>query len=142
LSVFLLAARVASDAWQTIAGTLLGVAAAFLLGWLFFTSTRILQVKTFFRVTNVLLTLFAAGMVGLAVGEFIEAGWLRVNPTPIWNLTPVLPDTSFLGGILKALFGYNPAPSLTAVLAYVLVALVLFWLVFRPQVLKKPAQVS
>ena len=118
LAVFLLAAQAASTPAQTMIGALLGLTAAAALGWLLFTSTRRLDVRRFFQATNILLVFFAAGLVGYGVHELNEAGWIPAVVEHLYDLTPVLAESSALGGVLKALFGYNANPSLTSALAY------------------------
>ena len=120
LSLFLLAVEQASSPLQTLTGALAGLAAAGLLGWLLFTSTRRMNMRGFFGVTNVLLIVFAAGMVALGVHEFIEAGLIPALVDPLWNISGFLNDQSQAGLLLKALVGYNATPSLSEVLAYLL----------------------
>uniref|UniRef100_A0A7C4KG29 Iron transporter n=1 Tax=Anaerolinea thermolimosa TaxID=229919 RepID=A0A7C4KG29_9CHLR len=118
LALFLLATRFASSPLQTIIGALLGLAGAVILGWMMFNSSRRLNLQQFFTVTSILLILFAAGLVGHAVHEFNELGWIPAIIDPVYNLNPLLPEQSFVGDILKALFGYNGNPSLTETIAY------------------------
>jgi high-affinity iron transporter len=118
LALFLLATSVASDPVQSMLGALLGLTVAILLGWLLFSSTRKLSLKGFFTVTNVLLIIFAAGMVGLGIHEFNEAGVIPSVIEHVWDINPILNDKSELGLVLKALVGYNGNPSLTSVLGY------------------------
>ena len=118
LAVFLLAAQAASTPAQTLLGALLGLVTAAGLGWLLFNSTRRLDVRRFFQATNILLVFFAAGLVGYGVHELNEAGWIPAVVEHLYDLTPVLAESSALGGVLKALFGYNANPSLTSALAY------------------------
>lgn len=118
LALFLLATQAASSPLQTLSGALLGLAGAAVLGWLLFTGTRGLSIRIFFRVTNILLVIFAAGLVGLAAHEFIETGWLPAIIEHVYNVNPLLSDASALGGILRALIGYNASPSLTEVIVY------------------------
>jgi len=118
LALFLIATRMASDTMSVIIGAVLGLGTAILLGWLLFTSTRRLNLKHFFQVTNILLLFFAAGLVAYGVHELIEAGWIPAIIDPVWDINHVLSDKSEIGGILKALFGYNDNPALTEVIAY------------------------
>ena len=118
LALYLLAARFASSPLQTISGAVLGLAGAAVLGWLLFNSSRRLNLQQFFRVTNILLIFFAAGLVGLGVHEFNEAGWIPAVIEHVWDVNPIVSDQSTLGQVLKALFGYNGNPSLTEVAAY------------------------
>ncbi|NTU75184.1 MAG: iron transporter, partial [Anaerolineaceae bacterium] len=132
LALFLLATRLASNPQQILIGALIGLAGAALLGWLVYTSTRKLDLKRFFQVTNVLLVLFAAGMVGMAIGEFNEAGLIPALVQPLWDLSAYLPQTSLPGQFLRALVGYTAAPSLSAAAAYGVFILVITGLLRRP----------
>lgn len=118
LAIFLVAARVTSDALQTVIGAVLGLGTAVLLGWILFATTRSLSLSSFFQVTNVLLILFAAGLVAHGVHEFNEAGWIPPIIEHVWDINFILDENSTLGVFLKAMFGYNGNPSLTEVAAY------------------------
>lgn len=119
LALFLTAAVFASNPVQTIVGSLLGLFTAVLLGWSIFATTVKLDLRRFFKVTGVLLVLFAAGLVSLSIHEFNEIGWIPSLVEHVWDLSAFLSEQSLLGQILKTLFGYNPAPSLTSVIAYI-----------------------
>lgn len=119
LSLFLLAVQRASSPLQTLSGAILGLAGAVVLGWMLFTSTRRLNLRGFFRVTNILLIVFAAGMVAYGVHEFNEAGIIPSVIEHVWDINPILNEKSQVGLLLKALVGYNGNPSLTEVIAYI-----------------------
>lgn len=118
LALFLVAAGLASNPLQSVVGALVGLAAAVLLGWVLFRSTRRLSLGNFFKVTNVLLILFAAGLVGHAVHEFNEAGLIPAVVEHIYDLNPVVDEDGPVGQVLGALFGYKGNPSVTEVIAY------------------------
>jgi high-affinity iron transporter len=118
LAIFLLATSLVSGGVSTVIGALAGLAAAVVIGWVLFTSTRRLSLQRFFQVSNILLIIFAAGLVGLGVHELNEAGWIPPIIEHVWDINHLLSDTSELGLVLKALVGYNGNPSLTEVLAY------------------------
>ncbi len=118
LALFLLAARLASNPFQELMGAVLGISSAALLGWAIFTSSRRLSLIRFFQSTNVLLALFAGGLVGLGIHEFNELGWIPSIIEHVWSLNGFIPDDSTIGQMLKALVGYNSAPSLSQVIAY------------------------
>jgi high-affinity iron transporter len=136
LSIFIFAARLESGVIPTLIGSLTGLVSAALLGWLLLTSTRRLNLKVFFRVTNLLLMFFAAGLVAHGVREFIEAGWLPAIVSPVWNLSYLLSDQGIIGQMLAVLFGYNSQPSLVEVMFYVgyflVLGLALRFTLFRP----------
>ncbi len=119
LALFLLAARLTSSPLQTVSGALLGLISATILGWILFTSTMKLSLRNFFGATNLLLIIFAAGLVGLGVHEFNEAGIIPSVIEHVWDFNGILSDQSEVGLLLKALVGYNGNPSLTEVGAYV-----------------------
>jgi high-affinity iron transporter len=132
LALFLSAAVFASGGDGTIPGLILGLLAAALIGVLVYSSTRRLSLRWFFRVTSVLLLVFAAGLLAHAVSEFQEAGLLPTVQEHVWDVNHILHENSPVGQILGALVGYNGNPSFEEVVAYGLywVAMVLgvrFW---------------
>jgi high-affinity iron transporter len=133
LALFLIATRMASDTISVVIGAIMGLGAAVLLGWLLFASTRRLNLKRFFQVTNILLLFFAAGLVAHGVHELIEASWIPAIIDPVWDINHILSDKSELGGILKALFGYNGNPALIEVIAYLGYFAVLGTILIRSQ---------
>lgn len=118
LALFLLAIRLTTNPLQEFLGAGLGILTAALIGWIVFTTTRNLSLGRFFQATNVLLGLFAAGLVGLGIHEFNELGWIPAIVEHVWSLNSILPDQSTLGQLLKALVGYNSSPSLSQVIGY------------------------
>ncbi len=119
LSLFLTATAFSTESSQVLLGAVLGLAAAGIMGWLLYTSSVRLNLKQFFRVTSVLLLIFAAGLVAHGVHELNEVGWIPAVIDPIWNINHILDEKSAVGQMLNALFGYNGNPSLTEVLAYI-----------------------
>jgi len=121
--------QVTSNIIQTLAGTILGLGTAALLGWTLFATTVRLDLRRFFQVTGILLILFAAGLVAHGVHEFNEVGWIPAVVEHVWDLNVVLDETSLLGQLLRTLFGYNGNPSLTEMIAYFayLVVVSIFW---------------
>jgi high-affinity iron transporter len=118
LALFLTASAFASDAVQTITGAVLGLFASILLGWSLFASTIKLDLRRFFQVTGFLLILFAAGLFARGMHEFIEIGGIPALIEHVWDLSPFISEASLFGQVLKALFGYNPSPALTEIIAY------------------------
>ena len=122
-----------------IGGTL-GVIAAVVLGYLFFISTRKLNIKKVFSISSVLLIFFAAGLFSHGVHELEEAGILPGIISPVWDINPVLNiegsypilhEKGIVGGFMKGLFGYNADPSLMEILAYLSYFGVIFFLYRR-----------
>jgi high-affinity iron transporter len=143
--IFLGAARIASPE-HNLVGALLGVAAAAALGLLLFRGALRIRLARFFAVMNVILILFAAGLVAHGIHELQEAGALPALVEQVWNLNPsyadgtgpipLLHEDGAVGGILKGLFGYDGNPSLIELIGYgvYLAAAALLWL----RVARKP----
>lgn len=119
LALFLLATRLASNSFQEYLGAGLGLSLAIFLGWGIFATSHRLNLNRFFQTTNILLALFAAGLVGLGIHEFNELGWIPNLVDHIWNLNSFLSDASTLGQLFRALIGYDSSPSLSQVIAYI-----------------------
>lgn len=118
LALFLTAAAMTTTAQSMLTGAVLGLGVAALLGWSLFATTVRLDLRRFFRVTGVLLILFAGGLVAHGIHEFNEVGWIPAVVEHIWDVNYILDESSILGQMLKALFGYNGNPSLTEMVGY------------------------
>lgn len=122
-----------------LVGAVAGLAGAVAVGVLIYAFGRRIELQTFFRVTSVLLVLFAAGLVAHAAHEFAEAGVLAAVEGPkLWSTKGVLPDTDGVGSVLRALFGYQDEPTVIEVVTYV-GYLALVWLLARLRVLSRTA---
>lgn len=103
---------------SSIAGASLGFIAAIILGFLIFTGSKKVSLKIFFMLTNILLILFAAGLLAHGIHELQEAFLLPVFIEHLWDINNLFHEKGTLGGIAKGLFGYNGNPSLIEVAAY------------------------
>lgn len=118
LALYLAAAVMSANSIQVTLGALLGLATAILLGYGLFSSLIRLNLGLFYRLTGLILILFAAGMVVHGVREFTEIGWIPVLTPHIYNLSSLINENSVLGQLLGALFGYSSAPSLVELITY------------------------
>jgi high-affinity iron transporter len=141
LAIFLTAASFTTSARDTLIGAGFGLLTTAVLAWVLFSSLIKLNLASFFRVTGILLILFAAGLVAHGVHEFNEIGWIPSVIAPLWDVNSIIDEKSFTGEILKALFGYNGNPSLTEMIAY-FAYLLLVGLGFRKQQSKSAEAVS
>jgi len=112
-----------------IGGTL-GIIAAIIVGYLFFISTKKINLKRLFNISSILLILFAAGLVAHGIHEFEEAGVVNGIVAPLFDVNNILNEKGIFGSFLKGLFGYNGNPSLLEVIAYVSYLGVIF-LIYR-----------
>jgi high-affinity iron transporter len=117
-ALFLTAAAFSTTPAQALIGGGLGLTLAVALGWLIFAGGKRLNVRVFFKVSSVLLILFAAGLVGRSVHALQEAALLPTFIEHVWDINPILNEGSALGTFLRAIFGYNGNPSLLEALSY------------------------
>jgi high-affinity iron transporter len=108
---------VEADGLQFLGG-LLGLTTAVAIGYFIYRGGTRIDIRAFFRVTGVLIILFAAGLVAKGIHEFQEVGLLPVAIDPLWSLGIFDPDTNVIGQFAKSLFGWRPDPSLLMVIGY------------------------
>lgn len=119
----------AGGSLSVLAGALIGLAVAALIGYGFYRGSRLINLRTFFRVTGVGLVLIAAGLLSHAVHEFIEAGLITIGTQTAFDISNVLPDDRDLGLFLRAIFGYSATPEILTLAvwaAYIAIVLPLF----------------
>jgi len=116
-----------TEGTDAIVGVFLGIAVATVLAYGFFSRGMEVDISKLFKITNVLLILFAAWLVTHGFHELQEAGVAPVVVDEVWDVNPevdsettypLLHEKGAIGGIFKALFGWNGNPSLLEVLAW------------------------
>jgi high-affinity iron transporter len=133
-ALFLLSTAASATRGEIIAGTLLGLAGACVLGMIVYAGSHKLNLRRFFQITGLLIIMFAAGLVARAVQLFQAAGDLATLNDAAYNLTGIrwLTVETQSGRFLAGIFGWDPRPSIEQVVAYfayLIPALVFF---FRP----------
>jgi high-affinity iron transporter len=125
------------------AGALAGLAIAILLGYGFYRGTRRINLASFFRWTGIALVFIAAGLVGHAVHEFVEAGVITVGTQTAYDITATLPHDeaggNLLGQFLAALFGFSSKPEVVALAAHLAYLVTVLTLYLRPMRPTQPA---
>jgi high-affinity iron transporter len=107
-----------SSITATVAGAVLGLAAAAGIAWALFAGGRRVPLTAFFNGTMVLLVLLAAGMLASAAGFWVSVDWLPALEYSVWDTSGVLPESSPVGSLFAVLLGYNANPSLMEVLVW------------------------
>jgi high-affinity iron transporter len=138
-ALFLIAASIAADADEVLAGAVLGLVGAAALGIVVYAGGRRLPTRTFFRVTGVVLIVFAAGLCAKAVFFLQAAGDLGTVNDAFYNVTSLrwLTIDTESGRFLAGIFGWDPRPSFEQVVAwavYVVPVMTLFLAGERAQV--------
>ena len=145
-ALFLSASAFQSSGMETLTGGLIGLASSLAVAWGVYVAGLKLQIRTFFKITTVLLVIFAAAILRYAIHEFEEVGLLPALVAPLWNTGSLIPSGSTLGQLLQALVGYTSQPSLMQVIGYVgylfVTSMLLWWprkaRVEKPQVVVQP----
>ena len=118
------------DPSAVIVGSLIGLGLSLIIGILIFFGVKTINLTVFFKVTNIILILFAAGLITFGIHELIEAGIVNPIIAEVWNIKHILPENfpddnpttpewlEITGSLLKALFGYNANPSLLELIIY------------------------
>lgn len=112
-------------------GGVAGLALALAVTAMVFRGLRMFELRTFFRVTGVLVLLIAAGLLMNMTGMMQDIGLLPVVKKAVFDISWLMDDSSETGIFFKALFGYTSAPSLLQILAYPLYITSVYFLVFR-----------
>jgi len=119
-AVFLLAFALQSNPWLFLLGAVLGIAAALALCYAIYRMGYRLDFRLFFRVMGILLLIFAAGLLGDAVQNMQELGWIPFGLTHLWNTGALLAESSVLGDILHTFIGYAESPTILQMTLYAL----------------------
>jgi high-affinity iron transporter len=121
-ALFLIAAAVAVDGSSVVIGGIVGLLASAVLGGVIYFSGRHIPMQAFFRVTGIILILFAAGLLAKAVFLLQAAGDVGTLNDAAYNLTGYswLTINTETGKFLAGLFGWDPRPSFEQLAVWVL----------------------
>jgi len=145
-SLFLLGQATAASeadagATSTLVGAFIGLVIAVALGYGFYVGARVINLQTFFRWTGIALIFIAAGLLGYAVHEFVEAGVITIGTSTAFDISAILPHSGdiaetgpilIVGQLLRALFGYSSTPEWAALIAWLSYLVVVLYLYTRP----------
>ena len=144
-AVFTLAFAFQTNGLLLLLGALVGLLAAMGLSFLIYRLGYRLDFRVFFRVMGILLIIFAAGLLGDAVQNMQQLGWLPFGTTTLWNTAHFLSEDSTIGDILHTFLGYAEAPTLLQGLLYAIYLIVagsiFAWITRKPHT-GKPASSS
>jgi high-affinity iron transporter len=141
-SLFLVGQATAADAGaiSVLVGALIGLAGAVVIGWIFYTGSRRIDLRSFFRWTGIALVFLAAGLVSRAAHELVEIGVIPFGSQTAFDLSAVLPHEEGIGQFLRAILGYSSTPEVTTLLVYVVYLVVVLGLYLRPMTPPAPTQ--
>ena len=115
-ALYLAGTTTTNTASSVAVGGSIGLAAGVSCGYaVYHAGTRFLSLRRFFKVTTVLMAVFAAGLVGRATMA-LQAGGLLPATISVWDTTRVLPNDTPVGAAFSAFVGYTAQPSLSQVI--------------------------
>ncbi len=117
-AIFTLAFAFQTNGLLLLLGASLGLLAALILCFFVYRMGYRLDYRVFFRIMGILLIFFAAGLLGDAVQNLQELGWLPFGTAILWNTGHLLSEESTLGDLLHGLLGYAEAPTVLQAFLY------------------------
>jgi high-affinity iron transporter len=117
-ALFLSASAFQSSGMETLVGGIVGLVVALGVAWAVYVAGVRLNIRTFFKITSVLLLVFAAAILRYGIHEFEEIGWVPPIIEHVWDTGQWIPTGSALGAVLQALIGYTSRPSLLQLIGY------------------------
>jgi high-affinity iron transporter len=124
-------------------GAAIGLLASVLISYLIYRGLVRINLSRFFLWTGAFLVVVAAGVLAYGVGDLQEAGVIPGVANIAYDLTGVIPTTSWYGVLLAGLFQFTAEPTwarLIVWLAYIAIVLTLFLRVSLGR--SKPAAVT
>lgn len=144
-ALFLIAAATEEDGRDVVVGAVIGIAIAIALALMVYVGGRTLPMKAFFKVTGVILIVFAAGL-GSRVILFLQAsgdlGSFSLNGVYDVRQYAFLTQSTEVGKFLAAMFGWDPRPSVEQVVVYLGYLVPVTYLFLREPRAAAPAPVS
>jgi high-affinity iron transporter len=140
-ALFLIAAATTDTGTQVFIGGLLGLAIASMAGYLVVIGGKRLPMVQFFRVTGVMLIVFAAGLLSRTVLFLQSAGDLGISWNNVYDVRQYswLTTSTEIGKFLGAMFGWDPRPSIEQIVVYLAYVLTVSYAFLRRPRAAQPA---
>jgi high-affinity iron transporter len=114
------AARDAAGTATPLVGAAIGIAVAVVLGYLLYRGAVRINLTRFFTWTGAFLIVVAGGVLAYGVHDLQEARFLPGLGTLAFDVSHVVPPTSWYGTLLKGVFNFSPATTVLEAVAWVL----------------------
>ena len=130
-TIFFLAAIVQqSESLSILLGAALGLVCAFAIGLVIYAGGTRINLRRFFLWTGVFIIFVAAGLLASAVRAFHEAGLWNGLQGATFDLSNILPADGLVGTLLTGFFGYQEAPTVGELVAYLVFLIPMLWFFF------------
>lgn len=148
-ALFLWAATQASSdttgSLRPLLGAAVGILVAVALAYLMYRGALRINLSRFFTVTGAFLIIVAAGVLAYGIHDLQEAGILPGLQSLAFDVSSVIPPTSWYGTVLKGIFNFSPATTklqLIAWLIYLVPVMAIFIVRTRNAHRPRPAAVA
>jgi len=121
-----------------VAGVVLGLAVAVLLGYLLYRRAVRINLSRFFTWTGAGLIVVAAGVLAYGVHDLQEAGLLPGLDSLAFDVSSVVAPGSVIGTLLKGTLNFTPATTWLQAVAWVAYLVPVMVLFLRPQAARTP----
>ncbi|MFD0419766.1 iron uptake transporter permease EfeU [Streptomyces sp. NPDC127108] len=101
-----------------LAGVLLGLLTAIVLGWLFYRGAVRIDLARFFTWTGAMLVVVAAGVLAYGVHDLQEAEFVGGLRNKAFDISATIPPDSWYGTLLKGVFNFQPNPTVVQVVVW------------------------
>ncbi len=117
---------------RMLAAAAAGLALALATSWLVARGARFLNMRVFFRVSEILLLLIAGALLASGVDRMIGMDWLPPLLDPVWDSSKLLDDGHGAGRLLADFVGYRARPAGTLLVVHAAYWAFVLWRLARP----------
>lgn len=114
------AARDTGATGTPLLGALIGIVVAVLLGYLMYRGALKINLTRFFTWTGAFLIIVAGGVLAYGMHDLQEARFLPGLNDLAFNVSHIVPPTSWYGTLLKGIFNFSPATTKVEAAAWLL----------------------
>ncbi|WP_426624631.1 iron uptake transporter permease EfeU [Leifsonia sp. McL0607] len=126
--------------WEPVIGAVLGLITAAVLGFLLYRGMVRINLGAFFTWTGAFLIVVAGGVFAYGIGDLQEAGVIPGSGIHAYDISTVIPSSSWYGTALAGILNFNPSPTWLQVFAWVgYVVVVAYFYVRQHRSAQRPA---
>lgn len=126
--------------WEPVVGALLGLLTAAVLGFLLYRGMVRINLGAFFTWTGAFLIVVAGGVLAYGIGDLQEAGVIPGAGVHAYDISAVIPASSWYGTALAGILNFNPSPTWLQVIAWVgYIVVVAFFYARQHRSTRRPA---
>jgi high-affinity iron transporter len=126
--------------WEPVIGAVLGLVSAAALGFLLYRGMVRINLGSFFAWTGAFLIVVAGGVLAYGIGDLQEAGVIPGAGVHAYDISSVIPASSWYGTALAGILNFNPSPTWLQVIAWIgYIVVVAFFYVRQHLSARRPA---